>query len=61
MSPFIVNDETQNMVVNNICYLLNSFISCSEYDNVIFCWVMHEMDTEKIDVTCVTIDIKRRF
>lgn len=30
------------MVMNNICYLLNSFIHCSAYHNVIFCWVMHE-------------------
>ena len=42
MSPFIVNDETKNMVVDNISYLLNNFISCSVYENVIFCWVMHE-------------------
>jgi adenylate kinase family enzyme len=42
MSPFIVTDETKKMLVDNISYLLNNFISCSEYDNVIFCWVMHE-------------------
>ena len=42
MSPFIVNDETKSMVIKNISYLLNNFISCSEYENIIFCWVMHE-------------------
>ena len=42
MSPFIVTEETKNMVVNNISYLLNNFISCSEYENIVFCWVMHE-------------------
>ena len=42
MSPFIVNDETKNMVIDNISYLLNNFISCSVYENIIFCWVMHE-------------------
>jgi len=42
MSPFIVNDETKNMVVDNIGYLLNNFISCSVFKNIIFCWVMHE-------------------
>ncbi len=42
MSPFIVNDETKNMVINNISNLLNNFISCSVYENIIFCWVMHE-------------------
>lgn len=42
MSPFIVTDETKNMVIDNISYLLNNFISCTEYENIIFCWVMHE-------------------
>lgn len=41
-SPFIVTDETKNMVQNNIGYLLNNFLNCSAYENVIFCWVMHE-------------------
>jgi adenylate kinase family enzyme len=42
MSPFIVNNETKSMVIDNISYLLNNFISCSEYESIIFCWVMHE-------------------
>lgn len=42
MNPFIVTEETKTMVVNNISYLLNSFLNCSEYDNIIFCWVMDE-------------------
>ena len=42
MSPFIVNDETKKMVVDNICYLLNNYIACSVFENIIFCWVMHE-------------------
>ncbi|MCQ2439836.1 MAG: AAA family ATPase [Oscillospiraceae bacterium] len=40
--PFVVTPETQSMVLGNIAYLLNSFLSCSEYENVIFCWVMHQ-------------------
>ena len=44
MSPFIVTDETKEMVVDNISHLLNNFISCSEYENVIFCWVMHKQN-----------------
>lgn len=24
------------------CFLLNQFIRCSAYENIIFCWVMHE-------------------
>ena len=41
-SPFQVTKETKNMVLKNICYLLNNFLYCSAYKNVIFCWVMHE-------------------
>lgn len=40
--PFQVTEETKQMAEDNIVYLLNSFIHCSAYDNVIFCWVMHE-------------------
>ena len=40
--PFQVTEETKAMVLGNICFLLNSFLHCSAYDNVIFCWVMHE-------------------
>ena len=39
--PFQVTEETKAMVIDNICYLLNNFLSCSAYDNVIFGWVMH--------------------
>lgn len=40
--PFQVTEETKIMVMQNICFLLNQFLRCSAYDNVIFCWVMHE-------------------
>lgn len=40
--PFQVTAETKEMVIDNICYLINNFIRCSAYDNIIFCWVMHE-------------------
>jgi len=42
MVPFVVNDETKSMVINNITYLLNNFIHCAAYENIIFCWVMHK-------------------
>ncbi len=41
-SPFQVTAETKAMVTDNICHLLNNFLRCSAYENVIFCWVMHE-------------------
>lgn len=42
MNPFIVTDATKKMVTDNICHLLNNFLSCTEFQNIIFCWVMHE-------------------
>lgn len=42
MHPFQVTEETKKMVMDNICFLLNRFIRCSAYENIVFCWVMHE-------------------
>ncbi|MDO4663244.1 MAG: AAA family ATPase [Erysipelotrichaceae bacterium] len=64
-SPFQVTDETKAMVINNICYMLNNFIHCSAYENIIFCWVMHEqsiidqvingLDLEQCDVKTISL------
>lgn len=40
--PFQVTWETKAMVMDNICYMLNNFLHCSAYENIVFCWVMHE-------------------
>lgn len=63
--PFQVTDETKAMVMDNICYLLNNFLKCSAYENVIFCWVMHEqsiidsimekLDTKNCTVKCISL------
>ena len=42
MHPFVVTDETRTMVNSNIAHVLNGFLDCSEFENVIFCWVLHE-------------------
>jgi hypothetical protein len=42
MHPFVVTDETKAMVNSSIAHLLNGFLACSEFENVIFCWVLHE-------------------
>lgn len=42
MSPFTVTDETKAMVEDNICHMLNNFLRCTEFENIIFCWVMHQ-------------------
>ena len=41
MRPFAVTDETKKIVESNIAHLLNNFLDCSEFENVIFCWVLH--------------------
>ena len=40
--PFLVTEETKQMVLCNIRFLLNQFLHCSAYHSVIFCWVLHE-------------------
>jgi hypothetical protein len=42
MHPFVVTDETKALVNSNIAHPLNAFLACSEFENVIFCWVLHE-------------------
>ena len=64
-NPFQVTDETKSMVMDNICYLLNNFLHCSAYENVVFCWVMHQqsiidsivgkLDTQSCDVKCISL------
>ena len=41
-NPFTVTEETKSMVLDNICHILNNFIKCSQYEHIIFGWVMHE-------------------
>ena len=44
MSPFVVTAETQQLVLDNICGMLNRFLACDAFENVIFCWVMHRQE-----------------
>lgn len=58
--PFVVSDETKAMVEDNICHLLNNFLHCTEYENVIFCWVMHRQEIidgilERLDTECCRV------
>lgn len=41
MNPFIANEENKLMVEKNITYLLRSFLTNSNFDYVIFNWVIH--------------------
>ena len=42
MQPFTVTGETKAMVMDNITHMLANFLRCSEFENVVFCWVMHQ-------------------
>jgi len=55
-SPFIVTEETKAMVLDNICHLLNNFIHCTAYENIIFCWVLDRQET--IDYILSRLDTK---
>ena len=54
-SPFQVTDETKSVVLDNITHVLNNFIRCSAYENIIFCWVMHEQSI--IDTILKKLDL----
>ncbi|MDO4943580.1 MAG: AAA family ATPase [Ruminococcus sp.] len=63
MHPFQVNNETKEMVTENICFILNNFIRCSVFENIIFCWVMDRQEiidsiVSKLDLSdCITRSI----
>lgn len=42
MNPFIVNDATKQMVMDNITYQLNNFLKQPDFDTIIFNWVIDE-------------------
>lgn len=42
MDPFIVNDVTKEMVIDNITYQLNNFIKSKQFEHIIFNWVIDE-------------------
>lgn len=54
--PFQVTDETKQMVLDNIRYLLNSFLGCSAYQNILFCWVMHEQSILDVILSGLALD-----
>lgn len=65
MDPFIVNQDTKNMVLDNITHCLNNFIHAPGIENIIFCWVMHKqdiidkiiqkLDTEGVDIHLISL------
>ncbi|MCO7125393.1 AAA family ATPase [Sporolactobacillus shoreicorticis] len=42
MNPWAFTEENKRMVISNITYLLNAYLSNSGFRYIIFCWVMHQ-------------------
>lgn len=76
MNPFIANEENKLMVEKNITYLLKSFLTNSNFDYVIFNWVIHleeifdlilnkldglEFEVIKITLMCNEESLKKRI
>lgn len=62
MDPFVVNQDTKNMVLDNITHCLNNFIHTPGIENIIFCWVMHKQDIidkiiQKLDAEGIDIHL----
>lgn len=55
MSPFYVNDETKELVIDNIIHLLNNYIKCSQFENIVFCWVMHKQKIIDEILSCINL------
>lgn len=53
--PFIVTDKTMRMVIENISFLINNFLDCPDYNNIIFCWVMHEQSIIDSILRCIDL------
>jgi ABC-type iron transport system FetAB ATPase subunit len=48
--PWTVTDETKIMAEKNMSFLLNNYLDCSIYENIIFCWVLHVENM--VDMVC---------
>ena len=69
MDPFVVNQDTKNMVLDNITHCLNNFIHTPGIENIIFCWVMHKqdiidqiiqkLDTEGVDIHLISLTCEK--
>jgi hypothetical protein len=38
-NPWIVTEETRRMAEDNMSFLLNSFLNCTEYEYVLYSWI----------------------
>lgn len=62
-NPLIVTEDSKKMVLQNIGFLLRSFLNCPDYQTVIFCWVMDRQEIldqiiELISPACQNTEIR---
>ena len=65
MNPFLVNDETKNMVKDNIVSVLSRYLQSTELEHVVFGWVMYQeeiveeilsrLNTDGVKVNIITL------
>lgn len=65
MHPFVVNDITKAMVMDNIVCLMNNFIHSQQYEYILLGWVMYQqeiidellerLDTHDCEVFCISL------
>lgn len=41
-NPWILNEETKAIALENITHNLNTFIKADSYENIVFSWILHE-------------------
>lgn len=46
-NPWILNDETRQMVLENIVFLLNNFIKTKSYQYIVFTWILYDKSITK--------------
>lgn len=56
MNPFIVNEENKTMVLDNIGFMVNSFLKNSNTKYVVFNWVIQNDDIMKDVISRISIE-----
>ncbi len=55
--PFVGNKETIDMAINNILFMINNYVRCSECDHIVLSWVMSEKTIDKISNALKDVDV----
>lgn len=56
LEPFVVNEETKALAMENITHLLGGFLRCTAIETVIFSWVMDEQGI--LDALLARLDLE---